>query len=153
MPRTDAFWKRSREIIYLFMWDMCSTFLHWFFERQKNWASIFYTPEKRKCESVNTALRQAQKEVCRLKRNSSDYGMTEIFFYIDFSRSPTETENLTGYSLYCSALEESGGDAEQACRLSGLSSNSIVTEPIIEEPFLLGTAKVTKTQEKFLLCK
>ena len=79
--------------------------------------------------------------------------MTEVFFYIDFSRSPTETENVTGYSLYCSALEESGGDAEQACRLSGLNRDSIVTEQTFEEPFLLGTAKVTKTQEKFLLSK
>lgn len=79
--------------------------------------------------------------------------MTEVFFYIDFSRYPTEMENLTGYSLYCSALEESEGDIEQACRLSGLNRDSVVTEPIIEAPFLLSTARVTKVQEKFLLNK
>lgn len=79
--------------------------------------------------------------------------MTEVYFYVDFSRYPAEMENLTGYSLYCSALEELAGDIEQACRLSGLNKDSIVTEPVLEEPYLLSTARVTKVQEKFLLSK
>lgn len=86
-------------------------------------------------------------------KNDSEYGMAEVDFYLDFSRYPTEMESLTGYSLYCSALEESGGDVEQACRLSGLNRDSVVTESVVEEPYLLGTARVTKVQEKFLLDK
>lgn len=102
---------------------------------------------------MNTALRQAKKEVCRLLKTSNDFGLVDIFFYVDFSRYPTEMENLTGYKLFSSALEESGGDVEQACRLSGLNRDSVVTESVVEEPYLLGTARVTKVQEKFLLDK
>ena len=100
---------------------------------------------------MNTLLKQAQREVCRLKRNSSDYGMTEVFFYIDFSRRPEESENLTGYQQYLTALAENDNDIAKAIEASGLSRDSIVTEPMIEEPFLLSRTRVTKAQEKSLL--
>lgn len=85
-------------------------------------------------------------------KNDSEYGMAEVDFYLDFSRSPQETESLTGYAAYISALTQSDGDIEKACIESGLNKASVTTEQIAE-PYLLGTAKVTKTQEKFLLNK
>lgn len=123
------------------------------FERQKNERQFFTSPKKGGTDSMNTLLRQAKKEVCRLKRNSSDYGMTEVFFYIDFSRRPEETENLIGYGAYLSALAENDGDIKKAIEASGLNRDSVVTEPNIEEPFLLCRTRVTKAQEKSLLSK
>ncbi len=102
---------------------------------------------------MNTLLRQAQKEVCRLKSLDSVYGMAEISIFIDFSRRPEETENLVGYQRYLTALAENDGDIAKAIEASGLSQDSIVTEPMIEEPFLLCRTKVTKAQEKSLLSK
>ncbi len=102
---------------------------------------------------MNTLLRQAKREVCRLKSNDSVYGKAEISIYIDFSRHPEETENLTGYQQYLTALAENDGDIVKAIETSGLSRDSVVTEPIIEEPFLLCRTRVTKSQEKNLLSK
>lgn len=102
---------------------------------------------------MNTLLRQAKREVCRLKSNDSVYGKAEISIYLDFSRRPEETENLTGYQQYLTALAEHDGDIAKAIKASGLSRDSVVTEPIIEEPFLLCRTRVTKSQEKNLLSK
>ena len=102
---------------------------------------------------MNTLLKQAQKEVCRLKSLDSVYGTAEISIFIDFSRRPEETENLTGYQQYLTALAENDNDIAKAIKASGLSPDSVVTEPTIEEPFLLCRTKVTKLQEKNLLNK
>lgn len=100
---------------------------------------------------MNTVLKQAQREVCRLKKNDSFYGKTTICFYIDFSRHPEETERITGYQMYLQALSENNGDIANALEVCGMSKDSIVTEAIEEEPVLLCSTRITKTQEKVLL--
>lgn len=117
--------------------------------------SVNFLPVQKKGgnERVNTLLKQAQKEVCRLKSLDSIYGMAEISIFIDFSRRPEESENLTGYQQYLTALAENDNDIAKAIEASGLSRDSIVTEPMIEEPFLLCRTRVTKAQEKSLLSK
>lgn len=117
--------------------------------------SVNFLPfqEKGGIDSMNTLLRQAKKEVCRLKSLDSVYGMAEISILIDLSRRPEETENVTGYGAYLTALAENDGDIKKAIEASGLNRDSVVTEPIIEEPFLLCRTRVTKAQEKSLLSK
>jgi len=120
-----------------------------FFERQKKERQFFTRLEKGVI--MNTLLRQAQRDIRSLKKNDSYYGKTEISIYLDFSRHPDETKRLVGYSEF---LKSAGDENENQSNLqSSLHPNSIVTEPIIEEPFLLCRTKVTKLQEKNLLSK
>lgn len=99
---------------------------------------------------MNTLLKQCQRDIHRLKKNDSNYGMSEICIYLDFSRRPEETEILAGFPEFEKAVD-AGHDLEESLQISHLDPNSVVLEPQIQEPFLLCRTKVTKFQEQALL--
>lgn len=99
---------------------------------------------------MNTLLKQAQRDIHRLKKNDSFYGMTEISIIVDFSRRPEEMENLVGYPDFLKAVDD-GNDLPDCLQISHLHPDSIVLDADIQEPFLLCRAKVTKFQEQALL--
>lgn len=99
---------------------------------------------------MNTILKQAQRDVRRLKKNDSYYGMTEISIYLDFSRHTEESENLVGYSDFVEAVDN-GHDLQECLQISHLHPDSIVLDEDIQEPFLLCRVRVTKFQEQALL--
>lgn len=101
-------------------------------------------------EIVNTLLKQAQRDIHRLKKNDSFYGMTEISIFVDFSRRPQETENLVGYSDFVEAVDN-GHDLQECLQISHLHPDSIVLDEDIQEPFLLCRVRVTKLQEQALI--
>ena len=101
-------------------------------------------------EIVNTLLKQAQRDIHRLKKNDSFYGMSEIQIFVDFSRRPEEMENLVGYREFVEAVDN-GHDLQESLQISHLHPDSIVLDEDIQEPFLLCRAKVTRFQEQALL--
>lgn len=101
-------------------------------------------------EIVNTLLKQAQRDIQRLKKNDSFYGMSEISIYLDFSRRPEEMENLVGYSEFVKAVDD-GNDLQNSLQISHLHPDSIVLDEDIQEPFLLCRVRVTKFQEQALI--
>lgn len=101
-------------------------------------------------EIVNTLLKQAQRDVRRLKKNDSYYGMSEISIYLDFSRRPQEMENLVGYREFVEAVDN-GHDLQESLQISHIHPDSVVLDSDIQEPFLLCQVRVTKFQEQALL--
>ena len=112
--------------------------------------SDFFTTGFLEGEIVNTLLKQAQRDIHRLKKNDSFYGMTEISIFLDFSRRPEEIENLVGYHDFEKAVDN-GHDLQESLQISHMHPDSIVLDEDIQEPFLLCRVRVTKFQEQALL--
>ena len=99
---------------------------------------------------MNTLLKQAQRDVRRLKKNDSYYGMSEISIYLDFSRHTEETENLVGYTEFLNAVDD-GNDLQDSLQISHLHPDSVVLDADNQPLFLLCKVRVTKFQEQALL--
>ena len=94
---------------------------------------------------MNTLLKQAERDVRRLKKIDSHYGMTEISIFVDFSRTSTMIDCLTGLKL----ANEAENEDDKKYYLQSLHPDSLITDS--HEPVLLCRVRVTNFQEAALL--
>lgn len=79
---------------------------------------------------MNTALRYAQNEVRKLRRDIDTSDTTTIDLVLVFDRSEEDMKQLVGYSAFAKALAELGGEhteanIQEACRLTHFSRESV----------------------------
>lgn len=79
----------------------------------------------------------AKRQLQNLQRQSNERNL-DVSVILDFSRSREDTESLTGYSAFLSAIHEIAPDTpdwewteeqiQRACDKSGMSRKSIITD-------------------------